>query len=549
MRTLLALALCATPALAQFPPTGGYQLDYEKQVALPPFTNASRIVFGEIAGGKLPGALALVDGVAYGVFDPETHDVAFPIETGVIDLDVVAAVGGEAAGMILARPQGLYRYEWDSAVGASPPITSASISSLVVDLVRTADVDGQGLEDIVCAAGSTVHVLLESGGTWNSAGTFTAGGAVRDLVSIDWDGDPSSRLHVAALVELAGGGTRVEIWGQQAGGGYVLDETFGGAQEGFLAPLHATTAEPVPRVAWTTDITGLGSYLLLIGENGERINCGQVAPPAALGSALLRDTASGLSRMDLMTISTQDVDARVYEYLSGTPPYSAGSPLVHATGSTVSAGDRAAAFGDATADHVPDILVARASTNELIFVAGQQPSLASVQGSDAWSLPTLHGTNDRLGVRIKIPSDLPTTINRAQLILWAGTNGTLQAQALKNHKYEIPSGQSWMWAWVDLAAGEEVCDGGGDGVSLDYEYYIDVRFVVVSDDGDGDDVLDGTSSLHAGVLYTEEAGIELNVTCSGNQSGGVKFLPLATLPGTGGQLPEIPPLTDGPTSP
>jgi hypothetical protein len=76
-----------------------------------------------------------------------------------------------------------------------------------------------------------------------------------------------------------------------------------------------------------------------------------------------------------------------------------------------------------------------------------------------------------------------------------------------------------------------------------------VRFVVVSDDGDGDDVLDGTSSLHAGVLYTEEAGIELNVTCSGNQSGGVKFLPLATLPGTGGQLPEIPPLTDGPTSP
>jgi hypothetical protein len=86
-------------------------------------------------------------------------------------------------------------------------------------------------------------------------------------------------------------------------------------------------------------------------------------------------------------------------------------------------------------------------------------------------------------------------------------------------------------------------------MSLDYEYCIDVRFVVVSDDGDGDDVLDGTSSLHAGVLYTEEEGLELHVTCSGNQAGGVKFLPLADLPGTGGQLPEIPPLTAGRPAP
>ncbi len=559
----LALTVSAAPGLAQFPPAGGYQSGSTPTNTIPwqpGITSTERIVFGNIAGDLLPGALALVDGKAIGIFDPEIHKSAFLVETGVNDLDVVAAVGDGPAGMALARSDGVWLYEWDTVPNA--PVTFvktllAAGSFANLDLLRAGAVDGAGRQDLIGASGATVRLLLDSGSGWADAGSFTAGGTVREIDLIDWDSNSATRAHIAALIDTSAGKTNVQIWEPNGSTPpvYSLDETFVGyAAGGYLAAIPPTTGDPSARLAWSANVNGIGSLLLVLSPGGSRVNCGTLPPsPDSLTSAIYTNQ-SGLSRVDLLTTSTADTNARLYEHRNATPPYSLVNPLIWTAGSTVLPGDGTPAFGDVTRDRVPDALIARGLHDELYFFAGAEPNLLFFSGEAAWSAPTLYVDSEGFGVTVQKPSGAEN-YSHWQLLLWKSENGTaLNQETVANYKYAIQTGtQQHLYTDLDLGETETVCLMG-----FDEAYFLTVRLILLN----GDTIVSATSGIHSGFAQDDAMAAAMNPngltqqyfaiadgTC-GQPPGTAGFVPLPSLPPIVNNLPpQITSLVPGPPVP
>ena len=456
----LGMAAFAVPGIAQGP---GYQLDEDPDNEIKlggPFSTVERVVFGHIAGFQLPGAVALVDGDVYGIYDPGAHNAAFVIEdtATVNDIDIVTAFEDDPAGILLACNDALWLYEWDSTTSTNPfTATNLAAGSYAnLDLIRTGDIDGSGLEDLVGVKGSSVHLSIDSGSGWAHSTTITAGGTVHEAIVIDWDNNGSTQGHIAVLLD-----TKVEIWAHDGGTAttYSLAETFLGATStGHLASLPRGGTVAYDRLAWHAPVNGAGDFLMLLSSGGARVNSGAFPfVPNAVLAAVHDDGA------DLLATQAGSALSRIYFPDGTTGNYTLTPPVSKKwnTFTNLLSADGDIAFGDISGDGVPDGLVASTVENDFYFFSGAVPAVAvNTPGGSTWSDPVLDGNHDQFRITVDVPNDT-TGYTDWQMLVWRSEDGTeLEAEAIANYRFALGTAGGTQDLAVDLAFAPTSTGGG-----------------------------------------------------------------------------------------
>jgi hypothetical protein len=224
-------------------------------------------VFGRAVAGQFTpdGALdvALIDGAELVLLsNPDEFFAPSKVATGVADVERLTGAGMAGLDALATVGSSGLRRCWYDAPSAS--FLSAAIGSpswTGARLVRSADVNGDGLADLLglAADGQTVLQLIATSPTSFSAGTSSAALAtVRNLLALQWDTD--SPLEVALLTDLS-----VEVRDLD---GTLLDDftaaTPGGA---FCAIGQAGTAQE--RLVWITEYAPPAfQYLIALSPGG-----------------------------------------------------------------------------------------------------------------------------------------------------------------------------------------------------------------------------------------------------------------------------------------
>lgn len=561
---VLVTTLLTSPALAQFPPAGGYQVSgtlnvIEHDVG---FGSIGRTVFGPVAGAKIPGAVTMLDGDVHGIFDPTAHNSLFLIVEDANDFDLAGpATSDGPAGVVVALSSGLWLYELDP-----DPLTPDFVVTLIedgagfqdLDMVRAANLDGQGRNDLMVVDGTTVRVLLDSGSGWSSSGSFDVGSVPRDLVAIDWDSSASTDRHIAVHLDQS-----VQVWEPSASSPpYVLDEGFlGYGVGGHLAAIQATTADPNVKLAYVTPVTGVGDYLLLLTPGGGRTNCGVLTTTVGNTRSLASSVyvSGSASRVDLMATQLGVPNADLFLMRNANPPYDLPTPQVEwDLPGSIHAADGRPAFGDVTMDRVPEGLVGSTMLDEFYCFLGQplqvdptSPLTGTFNSAAITSSPHFFVLNINNPTSVAPPYDF----THWQLLLWRSDNGTvLNRQALANNVFPLgKDAQQNPLADQDIGAALDL--GSGNPCAFDGAFFISVRLIKL----DGDSIVLSSSFTHGGLATSETVKATINpeeleemaVTgCSGQLPGGPGFVPLPDIPAIAEQAsPQIPAMVVGPSGP
>jgi hypothetical protein len=211
------------------------------------------------------GALdvALIDGSELVLLtNPDEFFAASKVATAVADLERLAGAG--AAGLdalATVGSSGLKRYWYDASSASFPSAAIGSSAWMGARLVRSADVNADGLADLVglAADGQTVLQEIATSPTAFSAGPSSAALAtVRNLVLLQWDTD--SPLEVALLTDLS-----VEV---RELGGTLLDQ-FAAATPGGTFCAIGQTGTAQERLVWLTEYAPPAfQYLLVLSPGG-----------------------------------------------------------------------------------------------------------------------------------------------------------------------------------------------------------------------------------------------------------------------------------------
>lgn len=568
---LAVLALAGSASAIPLQGQGGYEVVPDgNKIAWPTAFlgtpgNFRRIVTGEFAGDSIVGALALVGDRAVYLYEPAVHkDVTSVKASGVNDIAALApASPGVPAGMLLAATDALYVSTLNIVAGSIGTASIATGNFADLDLVRSGDINGAGLDDVVGANGANVYVLLESGSGWAAGSSFQASGTVRDMVVLDWNG--TGQGDIAILLNQS-----VEI---RQSNGTLIESRNGVAPGGYLTYIPPSPTYSTERLGWTVPLPSPSTNhaLVVLSYPGVGVNCGIFdAVPASLHAAVFKDAPGG-TRVDLLTSSPVNTEAKTYSEQASSPPYTAASSLMtYVLGPERDAGDGPPVFGDITLDGVPDTIAGRGATDDFRIVLGRPPTLGTEVGIEAWVEPRLvHDVDNKPWFSITVNLGDLQGYNHLQATLWwSGDDGGqsefgefLEPEALKNYAFGSLTANESVDVWMPLVEplGEFVESEGQMGACQFSEgFALTVR--LVSWAGTGNPVTAASSPLHGvfgldpitmGNMIPPNSPLEIDweeLPCI--QTPGVGYTPVASLPPKRNDLPPIvPAISYGPSAP
>jgi hypothetical protein len=206
-----------------------------------------RAVAGQFTPEKAQD-VALIDGVRLALLaNPDDFFAVSLVDTPILDLDRLRGAGaGGLDALATVGAAGLRRQWYDPSTQSFAGATIEAAAWAGAKLVRAADLNGDGLSDLIGIAsdGQSVLFQLASGSatTFSACAGFSAQANVRDVVALQWDADQP--LEVAMLTDLA-----IEVHEQ----GGALVNTFAGAVPGGTFCAIGQAGQTKERLVWITE--------------------------------------------------------------------------------------------------------------------------------------------------------------------------------------------------------------------------------------------------------------------------------------------------------
>jgi len=343
------------------------------------------------------------------------------VRAGVEDMSTLRGAGaGGLDAVAIVGAGGLERVWYDSALGA---FASASIDANTwagAGLVRAADLDADGVSDLIGVASDRQSILVQladsSGTAFHAASGFVVQADVLDVRVLQWDTDGAP--EVALLTDLG-----VEVRDLDGG----LLDSFPAAIPGGAICVIGQAGEQQDRLAWITEYAppALQYLLVLCASAGvtEIVDLGALDAFATVSADYDLDgdddiLISHRFSYELLWIENE----RTQQTPSGTSFYQAGDRKVFSVDSQSSASQNEAwpVVADLDGDGDQDVAFASEGTSKLVVFRGEaldQDALRASVESASYSVDFLGG-DGVLDLVLGAPSSIPAGATHLELRVW-----------------------------------------------------------------------------------------------------------------------------------